>query len=85
MFETGHIIRHKKTAKPYLIVYINEQAVFVTDLQSKEDPTPIYAVLPRDVSNYVRDLDMTCYTVKQYGYWKDVKNIFVITRKLRLR
>jgi hypothetical protein len=84
-FTPGQIIRNKKTGKPYLIIFMPETAILVVDLESKDDPVPLRAILPRDIRYYARDLDMDVHTISSvYGYWTEIRNIFMLAHKIRL-
>ena len=85
MFKEGDILRNKKTGIAYLVCYVNMVCLLVSDLREKNNPTMLFAILPRDYHFYARDQDMNCYTVKQYAYWKDERNIFTVATKIRLR
>jgi len=84
-FSQGQIIRNKKTGKPYLVVFTPDPAVLVIDLQLKDDPVPVRAILPRDIRFYAPDLDFDVHTISSlYSYWSDVRNIFMLAHKIRM-
>lgn len=65
-FLIGEIIRNKRTTKPYLVVNVIYSVVFVTDLEQKINPTPILAILNRDIKNYIKDTETDCITKREY-------------------
>lgn len=75
-FTEGDMIRNKKTGQPYLICKITHVCLLVTDSQDNSDPAELFAILPRDYKNYLRDFEMHCTTVHPWEYWEDEYNIF---------
>lgn len=81
----GEIIRNKKTAHPFLLVSITPECWLVVDLEQKETPSIVYAILPKDYRYFLKDTDMECYTVKTtFSYWRDIHNIFTIAPRVRV-
>jgi hypothetical protein len=66
-FLIGEIIRNKRTNKPYLILNIIYQRLFVSELEDKNNPTPILVILERDIKNYEKDIDLECETKWLYN------------------
>lgn len=81
----GAVIRSIRNGKPYLVILVGKPCMLVVDLENKNDPVPLKAILPRDFDYYHRDQEMNCISIrKTFSFWSDVKNIYTIAPSISI-
>ena len=83
-YRLHQIIRHKKTAHPYLILQMLKPYFLVCDLENKQTPVPTLVILIKDIKYFVPDSEMKDEVVEHNGYWTDPTIQFKVKRYVQI-